>query len=134
MIINFEPTFALLKRFPIIQKMTSATCMKILEKSDLVVYQPGQELFHQRDESPNFFVLVKGVVSIFVGRGQYPGVNNIVKTFYDGAVIGETAYFDTQQEELLDKNLIKGLSQQKYTAVAIEKSWVLKVNRKLWSQ
>jgi hypothetical protein len=43
------------------------------------------------------------------------------------------AYFDSQVE-LLDQNLIKSLSQQRFSAVAVEKSWVLKVNKKVWSQ
>lgn len=122
-----------MKRFPIFQKYTLSTCQKILEKSDIVEYQLGQELFHQKEDLQHFFILFKGVVSIWLGRNQYPGVDNIVKTVYDGAAIGEMSYFD-EQADILDKNLIKSLSEQKNTAIAVQNSWVLKVNKKLWNQ
>lgn len=59
-------------------------------------------------------------------------MTQIIKTYYDGAQFGELADFD-DQTDLLGADLIKQLQQQKSTSEAIEKSFVFRINKKIFN-
>lgn len=49
------------------------------------MFAADEVIFKQGDDSPEFFFLLRGSVSLTVSRIMYPGVTISVKTVYDGA-------------------------------------------------
>jgi signal-transduction protein with cAMP-binding, CBS, and nucleotidyltransferase domain len=84
-VIDFSKISELLNRLSFFKKFPSMTSQKIFEKSSLIVYQKDDVIFNQGDSSPDFFLLLRGSVSISSRKRQYEDVVQIVKTYYDGA-------------------------------------------------
>ena len=97
----------------------------IFNKSTLKLYEPGELIFKQYEESPNINIILRGSVEASQTKTVYGNKVTIkIPSFYDTQLFGELAEFEALRGELTEQQL-RELQMQKYTATAQEGCCVL---------
>jgi hypothetical protein len=103
---DFRETYNVLDQVTWFKQYPYITRQELMQKAQLKVYEPGDEIFRQGQPSPILNVILRGSARAQMTKSDWPkGVNMILKTFFDGQVVGEISDFDAQKDLLTDDML-----------------------------
>ena len=86
-----------LKRLSFFAKYPPEIRKKLLDQSELRVFDNGDRIFNQGDSSPNFFVNLRGSTKAILIKKDYGNIPIVVQTFYDGKEFGEVTQYQVSE-------------------------------------
>ena len=69
---------------------------KLVNKAEIVIYEPGDVIIEQNAESPTVNVILRGSVEVSVRKNVWNyTIDFTLSTFFDGQLFGEIADFES---------------------------------------
>ena len=129
-IADFKDCFDLLSKIPWFEKYNVELRERLVNKAEVRIYEPGERIIQQNDESPNINIILRGSVEVSVTKVVWGHpITFTLSTFFDGQLFGEMADFESCKDQLTQK-MLKQLQSQKYTCRAQEQCAILHINKK----
>lgn len=72
--------------------------IKGCSNSQFQVYEAGEQIFKQGDESNSVFVILRGSAKAIMIKTEFGNIPIIVSTFYDGREFGETTLYEVSEK------------------------------------
>ncbi len=88
---DFTPFLSRIKKIDAFRYLKEDELKEILALSEIVIYEPEEEIITQGDVGEYFFAVIDGEVDISVQQLNKPGV--ILSTLTSGEIFGESAIF-----------------------------------------
>lgn len=128
--IQYDEVDKLLVKLKFFARYPYETRRKLIQgcgASQLQIYETGDIIFRQGDDSAQFYVMLRGSAKAILIKKEYGFIPFVVNTFYDGKEFGEVTLY--QVSDRLTPEQVQELNRQKYTCEAMERTFVLALDK-----
>ena len=95
-IADFKDSFDILSKIHWFERFNFEMREKLVNKAEIVIYEPGDVIIEQNAESPTVNVILRGSVEVSVRKNVWNyTIDFTLSTFFDGQLFGEIADFES---------------------------------------